>query len=258
MRRGISVSWHALSFLLAAVLYFIFVLPRWWELMGDVSHGVGTTLRIVTGVLIGLTALPVTLNLLRVRKPEFGTPKLAMTLRVWSIVAHVLAGVLIVGTAVAEIWASLDSAGQWLFGVYGAAAAIAVLGACAFYLSFVAELPPAPPKPLKPKKSAVATTGGDAGTDADDEAAEESVLASPEDASTDDAAPSADAPDDAAPEKDASEVSAEVEDSQDEQAPAEPDTAEPEPAPTGGRLRNRRPSGKSRIRRSGGVAVSED
>ena len=64
---------------------------------------------------------------------------------------HVLAGVLIIGTAISEIWLNLDSAGRWLFGIYGAAAAIALLGIFAFYLAFVAELPPPPPKPLKPK-----------------------------------------------------------------------------------------------------------
>jgi hypothetical protein len=36
--------------------------------------------------------------------------------------------------------------------VYGAAAAVAILGIGAFYLSFVAEQPPAPPKPPKEKK----------------------------------------------------------------------------------------------------------
>ena len=91
-------------------------------------------------------------TLLRTRKPEFGTPQLALSLRTGSIVAHVLAGVLIVGTAISEIWLSLDNAGQWLFGIYGAAAAIALLGIFGFYLSFVAELPPPPPKPIKPKK----------------------------------------------------------------------------------------------------------
>lgn len=53
-----------------------------------------------------------------------------------------MAAVLIVGTAVSEIWLSLDSFGPWLFGIYGAAAAIALLGILAFYLAFVAELPP--------------------------------------------------------------------------------------------------------------------
>ena len=108
-------------------------------------------LRIVTGALIGLAALPVVFTLLRTRRPEFGTPQLALTLRTSSIALHVLAGVLIIGTAISEIWLDLDSAGQWLFGIYGAAAAIALLGMFAFYLAFVAELPPPPPKPLKPK-----------------------------------------------------------------------------------------------------------
>ena len=108
-------------------------------------------LRIVTGAVIGLAALPVVFTLLRTRRPEFGTPQLALSLRTSSIVLHVLAGVLIVGTAISEIWLSLDSAGRWLFGIYGAAAAIALLGIFAFYLAYVAELPPPPPKPLKPK-----------------------------------------------------------------------------------------------------------
>jgi hypothetical protein len=153
MRRGFAVLWHALSFLLAGVLFFLFVLPRWWELMGDVSHGLGTAMRIVTGAVLGLTALPVVFTLIKSRRPELDTPQLALLLRQCSIVGHVLAAVLIIGTAVAEIWLRLDDAGQWLFGGYGAAAAIALLAALAFYLAFVAELPPAPPKPLKPKKT---------------------------------------------------------------------------------------------------------
>ena len=151
MGRRVAVSWHASFSIAAGVLYFFFVLPRWPELMGDTSHTLGTVLRIVTGAVIGLAALPVVFTLLRTRKPELGTPQLALTLRTSSIVLHVLAGVLIIGTAISEIWLSLDSAGQWLFGIYGAAAAIAVLGIFAFYLAFVAELPPPPPKPLKPK-----------------------------------------------------------------------------------------------------------
>lgn len=236
MRRGIAVSWHALSFLLAAILYFVFVLPRWWELMGDVSHTVGTTLRIITGVLIGLTALPVALNLVKARKPEFGTPQLALTLRVWSVVGHVLAGVLIVGTAVTEIWVTLESAGQWLFGVYGAAAAIAVLGAAAFYLAFVAETPPPPPKPLKPKKAKTAKAD-EAVSDDEETPAEEAVEDKPADETAEDSP---------------AEVSVE-----DTPAGESADEPEAEPAAAGGRLRNRRPSGKSRGR-SGGVAVSED
>ena len=151
MSRKVAVIWHALFWIAAGVLYFLFVLPRWWELAGDTTHTLGTVLRIVAGALIGLAALPVVFTLLRTRRPELGTPQLALTLRTWSIALHVLAGVLIVGTAISEIWLSLDSAGRWLFGVYGAAAAVALLGIFAFYLAFVAELPPPPPKPLKPK-----------------------------------------------------------------------------------------------------------
>jgi hypothetical protein len=152
MGRRVATLWHASFSIAAGVLYFFFVLPRWPELMGDTSHTLGTVARIVAGVLVALAALPVVFTLLQSRKPEFGTPRLALTLRTGSIVAHVLAGVLIVGTAISEIWLSLDNVGQWLFGIYGAAAAVAVLGIFGFYLSFVAELPPPPPKPLKPKK----------------------------------------------------------------------------------------------------------
>lgn len=144
--------WHASFVAVAAVLYFLFVLPRWWELTGFTPHLLGTVLRIVTAVLIGLAALPVVFTLQRTRRPEFGTPQLALTLLLGAIVGQVVAAVLIAGTAISEIWLSLDVAGPWLFGSYGAAAAIALLGIGAFYLSFVAELPPPPPKPLKPKK----------------------------------------------------------------------------------------------------------
>jgi hypothetical protein len=152
MGRRAATLWHVTFSIAAGVLYFCFVLPRWWELMGDTSHALGTALRIAAGVLIALAALPAVFTLLRARKPEYGTPQLALTLQTSSIVAHVLAGVLIVGTAISEIWLNLDTFGQWLFGVYGAAAAIAILGIFGFYLSFIAELPPPPPKPIKPKK----------------------------------------------------------------------------------------------------------
>ena len=99
MRRGIAVVWHASSFILAAGLYFFFVLPRWPELTGDVSHTSGTVLRIVTGAVLGLTALPVVFTLLKTRRPEFGTPQLALSLRLWSIIGHVLAGAMIIVTA---------------------------------------------------------------------------------------------------------------------------------------------------------------
>jgi hypothetical protein len=151
MSRKVAVAWHATFSIAAGVLYFFFILPRWPELRGTTTHTLGTVLRIVAGALIGLAGLPVVFTLLRTRKPELGTPQLALSLRASSVGLHVLAGVLIIGTAISEIWLSLDSAGRWLFGVYGAAAAVALLGVFAFYLAFVAELPPPPPKPLKPK-----------------------------------------------------------------------------------------------------------
>ncbi len=166
MRRGIATGWQLLSFSLAAGLFFFFVLPRWPELDGHLSHTAGTVLRIVTGLLLALTALPVLMTLRRTRRPEFGTPQLALNLRTFSIVGHLLAGLLIVGTAVAEIWVSLDQAGPWLFGIYGAAAAIAVLAAVAFLLAFAAELPPPPPTPLKPKR--VTPAAAPVATEADD------------------------------------------------------------------------------------------
>ena len=147
MRRGIATGWQLLSFSLAAGLFFFFVLPRWPELDGHLSHTAGTVLRIVTGLLLALTALPVLMTLRRTRRPEFGTPQLALNLRTFSIVGHLLAGLLIVGTAVAEIWVSLDQAGPWLFGIYGAAAAIAVLAAV--------------PKRVTPAAAPVATEADD-------------------------------------------------------------------------------------------------
>ena len=147
MGRKAALLAHAALSLVAVVLYVLFVIPRWWELTGDTSHALGNALRIVTGALVGLAALPVVFTLLRTRNPELGTPRLALSLRLWSIMAHVLSGVLIIGTAISEFWLSLDAAGPYLFAIYGAAAAIAILGIEAFHLSFVAE---APPKPLKP------------------------------------------------------------------------------------------------------------
>src|ERR1700730_14375147 len=179
MRRGmgrtVAVVWHASFSIAAGVLYFFFVLPRWPELLGDTSHTLGTVLRIVTGALIGLAALPVVFTLLRTRRPEFGTPQLALTLRTSSIALHVLAGALIIGTAISEIWFTLDGECKWLSGTSGAAAAIALLAIFACYLAFAAELPPPPPKPLKPKKAKPGRRGRrkaaeDAGEDVADDA----------------------------------------------------------------------------------------
>lgn len=246
MGRTAATLWHASFSIAAFVLYFFFVLPRWPELMGDTSHALGTTLRIVTGVVIALAALPVVFTLLRTRKPEYGTPQLALNLRTWSTVAHVLAGVLIVGAAISEIWLSLDNVGQWLFGIYGAAAAIAVLGIAAFYLSFVAELPPPPPKPIKPKKprrrlrrkrkeeAEADTATAEETEDTEEEPVEATAEAGEPESTAEEPEPAAD------------------------ELPAAEDTVAAE-EPRGG-LRNRRPSGKSsrRRRRSrGGVAVED-
>ena len=262
MSRTVAVIWHASFCLAAGVLYFFFVLPRWPELMGDTSHTLGTVLRIVVGALIGLAALPVVFTLLRTRRPEFGTPQLALTLRTWSAILHVLAGVLIIGAAISEIWLSLDDAGRWLFGIYGAAAAIALLGIFAFYLASVAELPPPPPKPLKVKEPKQRRRGrkGAADSAAEPEADETDTDAYAEtdtDADADKAEPST-----------AETAADDVEEptAEDAEEAAAPDTAAEAPgeaADDTGTLRNRRPSGKTdgtrrRRRRSrGGVAVED-
>jgi hypothetical protein len=257
MRRTIALVWHASFALVGGVLYFFFVLPRWPELTGHTTHTLGTVLQIVTGVLIALAALPVVFTWLRTRKPEYGTPQLALRLRIWSIVAHPLAGVVIVGTAISEIWLTLDTAGQWLFGIYGAAAAIALLGIFAFYLSFVAELPPPPPKPIKPKKEkqrrrrkrATGEQDTEAEQTASDESPDEVAEESGEEARATEVAPTA------VEEQQTTGVEAAP---TEESARSAEDTVAAEVSRAG--LRNRRPSGKSsgRRRRSrGGVSVDD-
>ncbi|KMO73542.1 hypothetical protein BST22_11870 [Mycolicibacterium chubuense] len=246
MGRTVAVVWHASFSVAAGVLYFFFVLPRTPELLGDTSHTLGTVLRIVTGALIGLAALPVVFTLLRTRRPEFGVPRLALRLRTTSIALHALAGALIIGAAIVEIWLSLDSVGQWLFGVYGAAAAIALLAILAFYLAFVAELPPPPPKPLKVKKRTSRRRGRKA-ADGDETAAEETETTEVDETT------GADEDADVTPTAEA--------DSQDDTEDDSEDDAEPD-SDTGGKLQNRRPTGKgtllSRRRRTrGGVAVED-
>jgi hypothetical protein len=266
MGRRVATLWHATFSIAAGVLYFFFVLPRWPELMGDTTHTLGTAARIVAGVVIALAALPVVFTTLRARKPEYGTPQLALTLQTCSIVAHVLGGVLIVGTAISEIWLNLDNVGQWLFAIYGAAAAIALLGIFGFYLSFVAELPPPPPKPIKPKKEKKRRRrkkGGEAeeAAEAEDaeeadgeemiETAEESDEPAEVNAETE-AEPTAAEPESTAQEAPAVETAETVDASEEDTVAAE----------SGGGLRNRRPTGKSagthRRRRSRrGVAVED-
>lgn len=275
MRRSVAVIWHASFSVIAAALYFFFVLPRWYELMGTTSHTLGTVMRIVTGALIGLAALPVVFTLLRTRRPEFGTPQLALRLRTVSIALHVLAAALILGAAISEIWLSLDSAGPWLFGVYGAAAATALLGIFAFYLSFVAEMPPPPPKPLKPKKQTgrrgrkdakeSAAAAGTETTEAAEAAETSEAAAATED---EDAVTAAPAPDESVPAADDTKESVADAEEADDAERSESDDAAPatdadEDAIGGnGRLRNRRPSGKGdtprrRRRLRGGIAVED-
>lgn len=276
MGRKVAIPWHASFSIAAGFLYFFFVLPRWPELMGDTAHTLGTTLRIVTGALVALAALPVVFTLLRTRKPELGTPQLALSLRIWSIVAHVLAGVLIIGTAISEIWLSLDAAGRWLFGIYGAAAAIALLGIFAFYLSFVAELPPPPPKPIKAKKPKERRVRRKKGAEAEAEETEEAeeAEADEDEAETAEAEAAETEPaEEAEPAATPGEVTAET---------AETAKAEPKPEPTTeavpaddtaeagdegdeskAKLRNRRPTGKGshrmrRRRTRAGVALDEN
>src|SRR6202048_5371653 len=92
MGRTLAVVWHALFSVVAGILYFFFVLPRWWELAGETSHTLGTVMRIVAGALIALAALPVVLTLLRTRRPEYGTPQPAPRARGWSLVLPALGG----------------------------------------------------------------------------------------------------------------------------------------------------------------------
>jgi len=231
MRRSVAITWHASFFVLSAALYFFFVLPRWFELTGQTSHTLGTAARIVCGLLVALSALPVLLTLQRTRQPEYGTPQLALSLRTASIVLHVLGGALILGVGISEIWLTLDAAGPWLFGLYGAAAGVTLLAVLAFYLAFLAEVPPPAPKPIKVKK-----TGR----------AEPATVESDE--------PEADEP---GTESDADEPEAGWADETDdgnetEPASEETETEAAEEAPAG-KLRNRR-SGKGLFGRSGGGA----
>lgn len=278
MRRWVAVLWHASFSCVAAALYFAFVLPRWWELMGSTSHTLGTVLRIVTGVLIGLAALPVVFTLLRTRRPEFRTPLLALRLRMASIVLHVLAGVLVIGAAISEIWLSLDDAGEWLFGIYGAAAAIALLAIFAFYLADVAELPPPPPKPLKPKtpkqRRGRRKTDGEDTTETEDTGSEDSD--SEEETSSEEAAEEGAAPDaDDQSEDKPAEVTVEAEEpalAAEEPASTAEDTIEPaaqtadkDPgtektngkSPAGGTSAKGGPTRRRRRRMRGGVAVED-
>lgn len=277
MGRKVAIPWHLFFVIGAGGLYFLCVLPRWSELMGDTSRGLGMAGRIGAGALIALAALPVVFTHLRTRKPELGVPQMALTLRVWSIVAHVLAGVLIIGTAISEIWLSLDAAGQYLFGIYGAAAAIGLIGVFAFYLSFAAESPAPPPKPIKAKKpkrglrrkkgdETDAEDAADTGDDTEAALTEDTEAQDTEDAETvtaeeteetEDESEQADEPDE---DSEAAAESAGAEPEASTEEPSDEATDDTEEARSG--LRNRRPEGKGthrmrRRRTRGGVALDE-
>jgi hypothetical protein len=234
-RRAARALYGALC-VAGAVLYFLFIIPRWWVLTGDFPTTLGTAGRIAAGVPIALAAIPVMVVL----KSSLGTriPELALRLRAWSAVLHVVAGVLVLAAAIAEIWLRLDSAGPWLFALYGAAAAIALLGILAFSLSFVAEQPPDEPEPAKPAKPAKEKKQrrfGKRGTktaDADENAGPDVNVDPDEIESIDD------------PDPDETGAPGSLED---QPAVESPQPDEPAPAATPA-LRNKRPAGKTRHR----------
>ena len=240
MQRRAATTLHLALSLVGAVLYLLFVLPRWWVLTGDFPDTLATVGRIAAGVPIALAAVPVVLNLRQSITPKLNTPELALRLRAWSGVLHVVAGVLLILTAIAEIWTGMGAAGPWLFAVYGAAAAIAVLAVLAFYLSFIAEQPPRPPKPAKPvkvkkprtKRTRTRTEAGAEGGTADTEAAGDTVdeLGT----TTEDEAAEQVNHEPAVSEAEASAT-----------ATDEPAIPAEDPAPVGGLL-NKRPTGKAR------------
>lgn len=233
MSRTVATVWHASLSTLAAILYFLFILPRWWELTGFSPHVLGTVMRVLLGLLVGAMALPVAAVLKQSRKPEYGTPQLALSLRTGSIVAHLVAAALIAGTAVSEIWLSLDSFGVWLFGIYGAAAAIALLGIGAFYLAVVAEMPPPPPKPIKPKAEKQPKQGrlrrkkSDGAEAVDSEDAEDSEDADTDEESDDETGDDTDADAAGADEPEATEIVEPTGEEADELASADEDKLRP-------------------------------
>lgn len=152
MSRSAARGLHIALVLVGLLLYLAFVLPRWWVLTGDIPTGVATAGRLAAGIPIALAALPVFVILRDALARTAKTPELALRLRAWSAVLHIVAGGLILLAAIVEIWLRLGVAGPYLFAVYGAAASIAILAVLALYLSFVAEKPPAEPKPPKPTK----------------------------------------------------------------------------------------------------------
>ena len=245
-RRAARATHLGLS-ILGAALYIVFIIPRWWVLTGDFPATLGTVGRVVAGVPVAAAAVPVMLHLQRSLTAVPKPPELALRLRAWSAVLHVIAGILIIATAVAEIWLSLEVAGPGLFAIYGAAGAIAVLAVLAFALSFTAEKPPAPPKPAKAKKDKPARSKKEKRS-----RKRGSAVAETEDDVTEDDATKDDATEDGVTEDD---VIADLVDEASEASAAEAaadgltETADSEaPAPSPGGLLNQRPTGKKRHR----------
>jgi hypothetical protein len=263
MQRRAATTLHLALSVVGIVLYVLFVLPRWWVLTGDFPDPLATVGRVAAGVPIALAAIPVVLNLRQSIKPESGTPELALRLRAWSAVLHVVAGILIILTAVTEIGISIDAAGPWLFAVYGAAAAIAVLAIAAYYLSAVAEKPPAAEKPAKPprekavkqrtwkrgRKTGDEVTAAEASTVPDEDVDEniDDTIDTAVDASSEDDATAADS---VAVVSDAESEVTEIEVTEIEVVRLEDESPAAVVAPEtdGGALRNKRPTGKSRHR----------
>ena len=284
MGRRAATALHLTLILIGAVLYALFVLPRWWVLTGAMPATLATVGRIAAALPVGAAAAPVWLELQRSLRASAATPELALRLRAWSGALHLIAGALILLAAITEIWLPLDAGGPYLFGVYGAAAAIAVLAVAAFYLSFVAEKPPAPPKPPKPKKEkkpkkprgkkadAEAETGPSDSETTDSEADAESDSAESDGAESDGAESDGAEADGAETEREPVPTTASTdgtadagagdttvtdgavdtdgEDAADASDPAANSSADAtaDDQPTAGALRNRRPSGKIRQR----------
>ncbi|OHU20988.1 hypothetical protein BKG76_09685 [Mycobacteroides franklinii] len=181
----VLTSSHAALSLIAGLLFFFFALPRWPELNGSTGHTFGTWMRIISGALLAAAGVPALAAWRQTRRPEFATPQLALTLRAAAFTGSFLAGALVTGTAIAEIWLNLDRFGIWEFGVYGAAAAIGILAFAAYHLAFVAERP-APERTPRPAKKKAATPDTEDSADAGDAEAPEDTdvdeAVAPEDA----------------------------------------------------------------------------
>jgi hypothetical protein len=249
MRTSAARALHLALFGLGTLLYIVFVLPRWWVMTGDIPRALATAGRIAAGIPIGLAAWPV----LQLLKAGLGAtprpPEIALRLRAWSAVLHVVAGVLILLAAIVEIWLRLQVGAPWLFGVYGAAAAIAILGLLALYLSFVAEQPPSGPKPPKAEREKAKTASGQAKKPTTKRGRKKAAPANdtPEAPEPTEVADTADAPaDEAVVVTDTDSAAPDVVVTVDSDLGDTDVTATEQPSP----LRNKRPAGKNRRRLS--------